>query len=74
MIRNAAFMWIKALAYNLLNWFKSALMPQKHRHHEVPTLRRVLINVPGNIVGNGRYRHIRLAPNAWLEKTLTVGT
>jgi hypothetical protein len=72
MIRNAAFMWIKALAYNLLNWFKSALMPQKHRHYGVPTLRRVLINVPGNIVGNGRYRHIRLAPNAWLEKTLTV--
>jgi len=45
MIRNAVFMWIKALAYNLLNWFKLALMPQKHRHHEVPTLRRVLINV-----------------------------
>jgi hypothetical protein len=72
MIRNAAFIWIKALAYNLLNWFKSALMPQEHRHHEVPTLRRVLINIPGNIVGSDRYRHIRLAPNAWLEKTITI--
>jgi hypothetical protein len=72
MIRNAAFMWIKALAYNLLNWFKSALMPQEHRQHEVATIRRVLINVPGNIVGNGRYRHVRLAPNAWLEKTITI--
>jgi len=53
MIRNAAFMWIKALAYNLLNWFKSSLMPKGHRHHKVPALKRVLINIPGNIVGNG---------------------
>jgi hypothetical protein len=63
-------MWIKVLAYNLLNWFRQALLPENIARTEVPTVRRLIINVPGNIVGNGRYRHLRLAPNRWLSEAI----
>ncbi|MHB1405226.1 MAG: IS1380 family transposase [Desulfitobacteriaceae bacterium] len=70
MQRNVLYMWIKILAYNLLNWFRLAVFPEEASHHEIPTLRRLILNVPGNIVGQGRYRHVKLAPNRWLEKTI----
>ncbi len=70
MNRNKVFMWLKILAYNLVNWFRSALLPEDASRHEVPTIRRRVLNVPGNVVGNGRYRHIRLAPNGWLEAVI----
>jgi hypothetical protein len=60
-------MWIKVLAYNLLNWFRQALLPEDAARAEVATIRRRIVNMPANIVGNSRYRHIRLAPNRWLE-------
>lgn len=70
MQRNIIYMWIKIIAYNLLNWFRTAILPEEASHHEIPTLRRLILNVPGNIVGQGRYRHVKLAPNPWLEKTI----
>jgi hypothetical protein len=70
MLKNKAFIWIKILGYNLLNWFRLALLPDGMARCEVPTIRRLIINVPGNIVGNGRYRHVRLAPNRWLAETI----
>lgn len=72
MQRNMAFMWIKIIAYNLLNWFRLALLPQKASRYEVPSIRRLILNVPGNIVGNGRYRHVRLAPNKWLQNLVCL--
>lgn len=39
------------------------------RHHEITTIRRILYNVPGNLVEKGRYRHIRY-PNNPLFKTV----
>jgi len=71
MLRNTAFMWIKILAYNLLNWFRLAMLPQNAANYEVNSVRRLILNVPGNVVGSGRYRHVRLAPNRWLEKIIT---
>lgn len=68
MLRNEAFMWFKVLAYNLLNWFRLALLPPGISKCEITTVRRLILNVPGNVVGNGRYRHVRLAPNAWLKE------
>jgi len=68
MVKNQAFMWIKVLAYNLLNWFRQTLLPENAARAEVSTIRRLVVNVPANIVGNGRYRHIRLAANRWLEQ------
>lgn len=70
MDRNVAFMWLKVLSYNLLNWFRLALLDGKDSHAEVPTIRRKILNVPGNIVGSNRYRHVKLAPNPWLQKVL----
>ena len=68
-IRNQAFLLIKGISYNLLNWFRLALLDQEACRYEVPTLRRLILNVPGNIVGTDRYRHIKMAPN---EKLMSV--
>jgi len=70
MSRNMAFMWIKILSYNLLNWFRLALLPAGASSYEIPTIRRLILNVPGNVAGNGRYRHVRLAANQWLHKVV----
>lgn len=72
MLRNKAFMWIKVLSYNLLNWFRLSLLLEDVSKCEITTLRRLILNVPGNVVGSGRYRHVRLAPNAWLKKTVAI--
>lgn len=68
--RNMAFMWIKILSYNLLNWFRLTLLPPGASQYEIPTIRRLILNVPGNVVGNGHYRHIRLAANQWLQQVV----
>lgn len=68
MTRNTAFMWIKILSYNLLNWFRLALLPTGASRYEIPTIRRLILNIPGNVVGNGRYRHVKLAANQWLQE------
>ncbi|MEW6540780.1 MAG: transposase [Bacillota bacterium] len=54
MVKNRAFIWIKILAYNLLNWFRQALLPENAARAEVSTIRRLVVNVPANIVDNGR--------------------
>jgi len=66
MLRNLLFSWIKAIAYNVMVWFKQTLMPETLQRCEVQTIRRAVIRVPGNVVGSGRYQHIRLAPNPTL--------
>ena len=61
--RNLAFMGVKLIAYNLHNFFKKALLPDHAKGWKIKTLRMDFLRVPGNIVGNGRYRRIRLAGN-----------
>lgn len=65
--RNHAFMVIKSIAYNLMNWYRQALLPQDMKRCEIKTLRRKIINIPGNILGSGRYHRIKLAANKILE-------
>jgi hypothetical protein len=67
MLNNLLFSWIKAIAYNLIVWFKQTLMPENMRRCEVNTIRRVVLKVPGNVVGTGRYQHIQLAPCPQLQ-------
>jgi len=69
-LKNEAYMLIKAIAYNLMLWFKEATMPEEIKNCRAETIRRKVLCVPGNIVGNGRYRHIRLAANKWLERVI----
>lgn len=67
MLNNLLFSWIKAIAYNLMVWFKQTLLPEPMQKCEVKTVRRVVLKIPGNVVGSGRYQHIRLAPCPKLE-------
>ena len=67
LINNQAYLLIKALSYNLLNWFWLALFTEEDSHFEVSTIRRKILNVPGNLVGSRTYRHLKLAPNQELE-------
>jgi hypothetical protein len=66
-MRNLMFCWIKVISYNLVVWFKQALLPESLQRCEVKTIRRLILKVPGNVVGSGRYQHIRMAPNPVLE-------
>lgn len=68
MMKNRAFALIKTISYNVTNWFRCAAMPGIR--YEITTIRRKIVNVPGNLVGQGWYRRIKLAPNRWLEKTV----
>jgi hypothetical protein len=70
MLKNRAFALIKSISYNLLSWFRRLTIPENR--YEMATLRRKIINVPGNIVGSGWYRKIRLAPNRFLEKSVAM--
>jgi len=53
-----------------LTWFKQALLPSDLKKCEVATIRRKVLVITGNIVGSGRYRHIKLAKNHWLQKVV----
>ena len=72
LMTNMLFSWIKVIAYNVMVWFKQALLPDSLQRCEVKTVRRVVLKVPGNVVGSGRYQHIRLAPSPVLEPIVTV--
>lgn len=56
---NELFLLLKMIAYNLQNWFKSAILPEEFKQTEIPTLRRIFYKVAGNICGSGRYQHIK---------------
>lgn len=64
---NELYLLIKMLAYNLNNFFKRSFMPDHVHHHEIQTLRRLFYSVPGNMVGRGKYRHLKLSPNDFLQ-------
>ena len=70
-ISNQAYLLIKSLSYNLLNWFRLALLTEEDSHFEVSTIRRKILNVPGNLVGSDAYRHLKLAPDKELEVRVT---
>lgn len=65
--RNKAYALVKQIAYNIFNWWKVVVLPDEKKHSEIQTVRREIVNVPGNIVGSGSYRRIRLAANRVLE-------
>ncbi len=69
-LKNQIFAMVKAISYNLMCWFKDVALPDEAKSWETQSIRRKIINVSGNVVGNGRYRHIRLACNPKLEYIL----
>jgi hypothetical protein len=70
MLANRAFALIKTISYNIVNWFKKVTIPECN--YEVETVRRKILCVPGNVVGSGWYKKIRLAANRQLEKTVEI--
>lgn len=70
--RNRAFMLMKVIAYNLVNWFRRAALPAEMSGARVKTIRRRVLNVAGNVLGEGRKRRIRLAPNPWLQRVEAI--
>lgn len=70
--RNHAYAFVKAIAYNLTNFFKTVALPQGQSSWQAETLRRKLFNVPGNILGRARNRRVKLAPNHFLEWLMPV--
>jgi hypothetical protein len=70
MLENRAFALIKGISYNIVNWFKKVALPETN--YEVQTIRRKILCVPGNVVGNGWYKKVRLAMNQRLEKAVKI--
>jgi hypothetical protein len=71
---NELFLLIKMIAYNLLNFFKQAVLPDEYKQVEVSTLRRIFLRVAANICGQGRYMHIRYSPDPRLEHIIGIIT
>jgi hypothetical protein len=72
LIRNTAYVFVKVISYNLFQFFKAVAMPQSHQSWQVQTVRRKLINLPGNILGRHRHRRVKLAPRAYLNLLLPL--
>lgn len=69
---NEMFLLLKMIAYNLHNWFKSAILPEGWSHYEIKTIRRKFYNLAANVCGTGRYQHIRYATDSAIEKLITA--
>ena len=54
---------VKAIAYNIFNWFKQALLPSNLVKKSIRTIRRIFINIPANIVKKGGRRYTVRLPN-----------
>ena len=54
---------IKAIAYNIFNWFKQALLPSNLVKKNIRTIRRIFINIPANIVKKGGRKYTVRLPN-----------
>ncbi|MDW7679952.1 MAG: hypothetical protein SCK70_05270 [bacterium] len=64
--------FIKAISYNLFQFFKAVAMPSTHQSWQIKTVRRKLINLPGNILGNSRHRRVKLALRHYLKYLLSL--
>ena len=62
---------IKAIAYNIFNWFKQTLLPSNLVKKSIRTIRIIFINIPANIVKKGGRQYIiRLPKLNYLEETV----
>lgn len=72
LIRNTAYAFVKIITYNLHQFFKAVAMPESHQSWQIQTVRRKLINIPGNILGRERFRRVKLAPREYLKMLLPL--
>ena len=64
---NRIYCWIKAIAYNIINWFRESILPESMQKCEISTIRRTILNVCANSKGSGRFIKIQFQSNKWLE-------
>ena len=50
----------RLLVYNLFNWFRRLVLPEKMRHHLIDTIRLKLFKVAARVVRSGRYTWFKL--------------
>lgn len=68
LIKNTAYALIKAISYNIIQFFRAVALPGvTPQSWNVQTLRRKVINLPGNILGYARNRRVKLAERAYLK-------
>lgn len=52
-LKNYIMILIRAISYNIFNWFKQALLPADLVKASIRTIRRIFINIPANVVKKG---------------------
>ena len=67
-LKNYVMALIRAISYNIFNWFKQALLPADLVKASIKTIRRIFINIPGNVVKKSGRRHtVRLPGLDYLQ-------
>ena len=61
-------MYEKLLAYNLNNFFRTMVLPQKERAYRMETIRTKLIKIAGKVVKSGRQITIKLSESYPFKK------
>ncbi len=61
-------MYVKLLAYNLNNFFRTMVLPQKEQAYRMETIRTKLIKIAGKVVKSGRQITIKLIESFPLKK------
>ena len=51
---------IHALAYNIFNWFKRLVLPDKMRKQQINTIRVKLIKIAAKVIHSARYKIFKL--------------
>lgn len=60
MIVNSNRLQIRALTYNIFNWFKRLVLPESMKHQQVDTIRLKLIKIAAKVVHSARYVTFKL--------------
>lgn len=60
MITNANRLKIHQLAYNLFNWFRRLMLPEKMRRQQAPTIRNSLLKIAARVVHKAGYIYFKL--------------
>ena len=68
MIVNANRLQVHVLAYNLFNWFKRLVLPEKMRKQQIDTIRLKLIKIATRVVKSGRYIIFKLCSSCPYKK------
>lgn len=69
---NELFLLQKMMAYNIHNWFKSAILPESWDHYEIRTIRRKFYHLAANVCGQGRSQHVRYAGDQVIANLITA--